>query len=81
MVFLPDDRALLIDKKGVLWICEPEKQGFPCGKYMTLENVYNRDEVGLLSILISDKWESGKTVDFSQRSCETYGHLAHSPLS
>lgn len=59
MVFLPDDRALLIAKDGRIFIANPEDPGFPYETYMKLENVYDMDEVGLVSILLSDKWSDG----------------------
>ena len=59
MVFLPDGRALLIDKAGTVFIAAPNKPGFPYKKYMKLDNVYDFDEVGLVSILISQKWAEG----------------------
>jgi len=65
MVFLPgtDGRALLIDKAGKVFIAQPNAPGFPYKLYMKLENVYDFDEVGLVSALLSQDWDEGdKTV-------------------
>lgn len=59
MVFLPDGRALLVEKSGSLLITEPEKPGFPIETYMKLEGVHDVDEVGLISVLISEGWAHG----------------------
>ena len=42
MIFLPDNRALIISKNGVISIAEPYKQGFPKKEYMRLNNLYER---------------------------------------
>lgn len=59
MVFLPDGRALLVEKSGSLFIVEPEKPGFPYERYMELDNVHDVDEVGLISVLVSERWAQG----------------------
>jgi hypothetical protein len=59
MVFLPDNRALLLDKDGRIYITLPEAQGFPRKIYMELENVHSVDEVGVVSVLLSQEWEAG----------------------
>eukprot|EP00729_Bicosta_minor_P002163 gene2163-12655_t len=56
MVFLPDGRALILERTGTVFIADPTAPGFPMEVYMKVENASDADETGLLSIAIDPDW-------------------------
>ena len=58
MVFLPDGRALILERTGTIFIADPSVPGFPMEVYMKTENTSNTDETGLLSIAIDPAWST-----------------------
>lgn len=57
-MFLPgDDRALLLNKAGQVYIVHPYATGFPTQLYMQLANVHDIDEAGGVSLLLDQAWD------------------------
>lgn len=54
MVWIDDDRALILEKAGRIYICEPNKAGFPKALYMEIPStiMFKTDETGALSLEI-----------------------------
>ena len=54
MTWIDDDRALILEKSGKIYICEPNRPGFPKELYMEIPEVYmyKVDETGALSLEI-----------------------------
>ena len=62
MAWLDTTRALILEKTGIVWICEPDTPGFPKQVYMEIpkSQIYNTDETGALAIAVDPDFNAGK---------------------
>ena len=50
---------LLFSKDGRMHIADPNAKGFPHQPYMVFDDVFEKDEVGLVSVLLSEDFARG----------------------
>ena len=60
MVFLDDDRALIVERHGPVLIALVNEPGFPTETYISLKDVHDKDETGVLSAALDPEWDAGQ---------------------